>query len=201
VYDRAELEPFLAELSLDGPIEPFLVFADWLQGRGDSWGELIAMQCAPRPRPRDNEQHGKRLLLAGFTLLQQIADRLCPHDPFVGIAWRRGFVSTIAFSDCHDGAWLGDELARLFASPATALCTELLLVETNLGDEHVQPLLRHKARLERLVLDLSYNWFSAATVAALASAFPKARLAGQRQEHEEMPLPLGNSWAGPRSDD
>src|SRR5947209_1611380 len=98
MIERAELQPFLDQLALDGPIEPFLVFADWLQSRGEPWGELISMQCH---RGAD-DPHRRVLALTGFRLLDQFADELCPHDPLVGIAWQRGFVSLLAFSDTRE---------------------------------------------------------------------------------------------------
>jgi hypothetical protein len=173
VHDRAELQPFLDQLSLTGPIEPFLVFADWLQARGDPWGELIVMQC-------------RELRLESYSLLATYADQLCPHDPLVGIAWQRGFVSTIAFADSHGTDWLGDELAALFARPVTALCGELTFAGTQLGDDDVRALLRVKPHLDRIGrLDLEGNWFSAPTVRALALAFPHANLGSQRAAPDE----------------
>ncbi len=182
MYDPAELAPFLSELSLEGPLEPFLVFADWLQARGDPWGELIALQCQPSTH---DEHHKKTLALASFGILERVADTLCPRDQAVGISWRRGFVAVIAFGDAFGPAWLGDELARLFASPVTALCTELSFTGAHLDDDYVQPILRFKSRLERIPkLDLENNWFSPSVVAGLRAAFPNARVALQHGEDE-----------------
>jgi len=181
MYDAAELAPFLSELSLEGPLEPFLVFADWLQARGDLWGELIAMQC----QPTTDEQHKKTLELASYNILQRVADTLCPRDQAVGIAWHRGFVAVIAFGDAYGPAWLGDELARLFASPVTALCNELSFSGAHLDDNYVQPILRFKPRLDRIArLDFENNWFSPAVVEGLRAAFPRARIAHQRSDDE-----------------
>lgn len=203
-YDLAELAPLLSELSLTGPLEPFLVFADWLQSRGDPWGELIAMQCQ-----RTTDERQKRALsLASFSILGTIADALCPHDPVVGIAWQRGFVGVIAFGDSHGPKWFGDELARLFASAATELCEEVSFAGAHLDDDYVQPLLRVKPRLDRIPrLDFERNWFSPPTVTALRQVFPHARLGNQRGEYIEgagdghsHPV-FGNSWAGPHEGD
>jgi hypothetical protein len=193
VHARAELQPFLDQLSLTGPIEPFLVFGDWLQAKGDPWGELIVMQC-------------RELELEAYTLLAKVADQLCPRDPLVGIAWRRGFVSTIAFADSRGTDWLGDELARLFALPVTALCLELTFAGAHIGDDDVRALLRVKPHLERIPrLDLEGNWFSAPTIAALSRAFPNARLSKQRTDPDaEAAFDRGvmiRSWTGPGSDD
>jgi hypothetical protein len=192
VFERAELQPFLDQLSLTGPAEPFLVFADWLQAKGDPWGELIVMQCS-------------ELRLEAYTLLTQVADRLCPRDPFVGISWQRGFVSTIAFADTRGTDWLGDELARLFALPVTSLCLELTFGGVQLGDDDVRALLRVKPHLERIPrLDLEGNWFSVPTTAALQRAFPAARLANQRTDPDDRVGDRGTlirSWAAPGSDE
>jgi hypothetical protein len=186
-----ELEPLLAELSLTGPVEPFLVLADWLQIRGDPWGELIAMQCQ---RTTDDRQK-RTLSLASFSILQRVADTLCPHDPVVGIAWQRGFVSVIAFGDSHGPSWFGDELARLFANPVTQLCRELSFAGAHIDDAYVQPILRFKSRLDRIPqLDFERNWFSSPTVMALRQAFPHAQVGNQRGDQGDSPG-FGNSWA------
>jgi hypothetical protein len=176
MYERAEIQPFLDQLSLSGPIEPFLVFADWLQSRGDPWGELIVMMC-------------NDLRLESYSVVAKHQQQLCTHDPLVGIAWHRGFVSTIAFSDSHGTDWLAGELAQLFAQPVTALCTELSFAGTQLGDDDVRALMRVKPHLDRIDrsgrLDLEGNWFTGPTVRALAHAFPRARLGNQRADPDE----------------
>lgn len=182
----SELQGFLDQLSLDGPIEPFLVFADWLQGQGDPWGELIAMQCQASLGSDDPKL--KIIELTAYRVLDQIADRLCPHDSLVGIAWQRGFVSLIAFSDTRGPDWVGEELSRLFALPATQLCREISFSNGYLGDEDVRGLLRVRDRLNRLErLDFEGNWFTAPTIRALRHAFPKARLGNQRGSDEDRP--------------
>jgi hypothetical protein len=194
----SELERFLDQLALDGPLEPFLVFADWLQDRGDPWGELIAMQC----QTTEEVAKKKELGLSSLRLLDQLADRLCPHHSLVGIAWKRGFVQFIGFSDAETERWLGDELARLFAEPATALCSELTLAGAHLDDAHAVALVRHQERLRRIArVDLRGNWFSPSVTRNLESLFPGALLGDQR----EAPVSGGErraflrSWGGPRS--
>jgi hypothetical protein len=209
VHAPEELQPFLDQLSLTGPVEPFLVFADWLQGRGDPWGELIAMQCHTEMLGAVDDAKRRELRLVGYGLLAKLADRLCPHDPLVGIAWQRGFVGTIAFSDSHGPDWLGGELARLFASPVTSLCAELTFGGAQIGDDDVRALLRVKPHLDRIRrLDLEGNWFSQATISALERAFPNARLGKQRNEvpdeREGAVSDRGvliRSWGGPGSDE
>jgi hypothetical protein len=49
--DPEELKRLFAQLSFKGPLAPFLVLADWLQSRGDPWGDLIALQCAHEVAP------------------------------------------------------------------------------------------------------------------------------------------------------
>lgn len=192
MYERTELQPFLDELSLGGPVEPFLVLADWLQGRGDAWGELIAVQC------HDDVARGHALWLASHGLLAQVADRLCPHDALVGLAWQRGFVGTIAFGDSRGTEWLGDELARLLALPVTALVGEVSFTGAHLDDNDVRALLRSRTALARVPrLGLEGNWFTPATVGALQHAFPAARLANQHSAADERDGPaLVRSWRG-----
>lgn len=178
-HDPDQLRGFLEQLSLAGPVEPFLVFADWLQGKGDPWGELIAVQCQP---------HTLELVELGARLLALISARLCPHDQLVEVSWQRGFVSVLAFSDTRGATWLADELARLFALPAVALCREVSFRDGDLGDEHVRDLMRVRERLVALDrLDLEGNWFTPPTVRALRNAFPKAQLDRQRGSDEDRP--------------
>lgn len=185
-HDPEELRGFIDQLSLAGPIEPFLVFADWLQGKGDPWGELIAMQCQAPVGTQDPRL--KIIELTGYRVLDQISERLCPHDALVKISWQRGFVSLLAFSDTRGAHWLGDELARLFALPAVALCRDVSFLDGYLGDEHVRDLLRVRERLAALDrLNFEGNWFTAPTVRALRNAFPKAWLDRQRGSDEDRP--------------
>lgn len=178
-HDPDQLRSFFDQLSLAGPVEPFLVFADWLQGQGDPWGELIAVQCQP---------HTLELVELGARLLALISARLCPHDPVVEVSWQRGFVSVLAFSDTRGATWLADELARLFALPAVGLCREVSFRDGDLGDEHVRDLMRVRERLVALDrLDLEGNWFTPPTVRALRNAFPKAQLDRQRGSDEDRP--------------
>lgn len=185
-HDPVELAGFLDQLSLTGPIEPFLVFADWLQAKGDPWGELIAMQCQAAEGADDPKL--KVIELTAFKVLDEIAEQLCPHDALAGIAWQRGFVSLIAFSDTRGPEWIGSELARMFALPAVALCNEVSFSNGYLGDDDVRGLLRVRDRLAKLDrLDFEGNWFSAPTVRALRQAFPRARLDRQRGSDEDRP--------------
>jgi hypothetical protein len=194
-----EMKRFLDQLSLDGPLEPFLVFADYLQDRGDPWGELIAMQC----QTTDDLEKKKAFGLASLRLLDQLADTLCPRPAHVGIAWKRGFVQFIGFSDSEHAHWFDEQLAQLFARPACALCNELLLAGAHLDDAHAVVLLRHKARLQALPrLDLRSNWFSPSVMKNLARVFPKAMMGGERGEYVPgQHRTLVKSWGGRRSPD
>ncbi len=203
-YSREELSPFLAELSLTGPIDPFFVFADWLLDRGDRWGELINFEC--RLEVEQDPLKLGELRAARWGRVSALAQEVCPHArPPIGIAWKRGFIRLISIDDAASPQWLGDELARILGAPMSALCPELSLAGSDLGEEHVQALLRVRDHLIRLpVLDLSYNWFSDATVAAFREVFPRARLTPQRTrdaQDGEIAAPFGNSWAGPSSDE
>lgn len=196
-----EMKRFLDQLSLDGPLEPFLVFADYLQDCGDPWGELIAMQC----QTTDDLAKKKEFGLASLRLLDQLADTLCPRPKHVGIAWKRGFVQFIGFSDTEHADWFGDQLAQLFARPACALCSEMLMSGAHLDDAHAVVLLRHKTRLQALArLDLRSNWFSPSVVKNLAQVFPKALIGDQPDQYLRAGghhRAMIKSWGGPRSVD
>jgi len=200
---REDVAPFLGELSLTGPIEPFFVLADWLLDRGERWGDLIAFECR---REIETEPAKRRELEAmRYSSIGEIAFQLCPYaSPPIGLAWKRGFIHLVSFADAASTEWLGSELARILGLPMAALCSELVLAGADLGDEHVQAMLRVRSHLLQLpVIDIRHNWFSAPTVAALKEAFPTALLENQRSRDNsgEIAVPMGNSWAGPGSDE
>lgn len=177
MYDRAELQPFLDQLSLDGPIEPFLVLADWLQGHGDPWGELIAIQCASRDLL---ELHAGTLWVEQERLLAELGPTLCRLYRALGssVLWGRGFIRQVWFREPPELGELGKDLDHLFEVPAGALFTELSFRNAHLGDERAKHLLERPARLRNMtVLDLRGNRFSDGVIREIARTFPNARLA------------------------
>src|SRR5687768_11777107 len=74
----------LERATLDDPESPeaYLVYADWLSGRGDPRGELIALQCNGAPIRAYVREHRRHLL---GPLAEQN----------VRIKWHRGFIDEL----------------------------------------------------------------------------------------------------------
>jgi hypothetical protein len=195
VHDPEELQGWLAQLSLDGPIDPFLVFADWLQSRNDPWGELIAVQCASRELL---ELHAGTLWNEQERLLQEHGRTWCPLYNRTGriVRWSRGFVRYVAYLEDTSGQELGNELRRLFASPQGALFTEISFRNAHLDSSHLPALLEVRGALARMTeLNLEGNWFGPTVVRELYLAFPRARLGNQRgTTDEDDPGMFKRSW-------
>jgi hypothetical protein len=170
-HDPRTLTPLLAGLSFDGPVEPFLVFADWLQSLGDPWGELIAIQCAlgwSSDRWDVQEQ-----------LLREHGARWFPLYGQLGriVLWSRGFVRRVTYREPPSHKQMVSELTRLFDLPAGRLCNELSFANAFLSDAHGRELLRLRKRLRTLEhFDLTGNRFTPDVAADLARTFPNANL-------------------------
>jgi hypothetical protein len=203
-HDPAELEGFLAQLSLDGPIEPFLVLADWLQSKGDLWGELIAIQCASRDLL---ELHASMLWIEQERLLETIGRRLCPLYGQIGrmVLWGRGFVRYVAFREDAAPSELASDLVNLFERPAARLFTELSFENAHLDSTHLPSLMRVRRELARMtVLNFEGNWFTPDVIRELHLAFPRALLGNQREHPDtdaEGPATLVKSWGGPNGNE
>jgi hypothetical protein len=191
-----ELADLVAQLSLDGPVEPFLVLADWLQRRGDPWGELIAMQCAS---PELHEERADTLWTEQERLLREHGRTWCPLYGRAGrvVRWSRGFVQYVGFLEDLSRQALGRELQQIFAVPQGALIRELALRDLHLDSVHLPALMLVRPRLAQLaVLDLEGNWFTPSVVRELAGAFPGARLGNQRgaPDGDDPPGMFVRSW-------
>ena len=175
-YDRAELQTFLDQLSLTGPIEPFLVLADWLQSRDDPWGELIAIQCASRDLL---ELHAGTLWVESERLLAVLGSKLCRFYGEIGysVLWGRGFVRQVWFREPPSTNELGRDLDHLFGIPAGALVAELSFRNAHLEDGHATRLIERRRRLSTMTtLDITGNRFSDEITFELARTFPNALL-------------------------
>lgn len=143
---------------------PYLVYADWLQSKGDPRGELIVVQhkraMGEDAKARDRE----RQLLATHTaaFLGPLADMPRAHGGNA-LVWRHGFVRA-AFLGAGDGR---NEIAGMLDSflshPSARFLEELSigLAVYSGGNEYskvVQALLKHPAALARLV-DLTFGEF------------------------------------------
>jgi hypothetical protein len=167
--DRAAvLAPFLPELTLDGPLEPFVVVADALQQHGDPWGEIIALSCQPLP-------WSDYVVDRWESLMRDHARELCPlFDEFdshgVAIEWARGFVRSARFGL---GSTPSRDVPDLLALPAAALITTINFYDLGGGDGLASVLLRHRDRLARVPrLHLGDNRFAPSTIADLRAALP-----------------------------
>lgn len=105
--------PFLAAIRA-GPEDdgPRLVYADWLEDRGDPRGEFVRVQCE-LARLRPGDPRGPVLRAREAELLDRYRTGwLRPLGPLaVGAAFRRGFVDTVALTADHVRADLSVALA------------------------------------------------------------------------------------------
>lgn len=114
--------------------EPFLVYADFLQSRGDPAGELIMVMHAREERPDDEalRQRQDELILRSSRAL---LGGLSKHGQYVDLTWRRGFIQRAALTN-REQSPSRSRLARLVAllaeAPAALLVEELVLVAPDL---------------------------------------------------------------------
>jgi uncharacterized protein (TIGR02996 family) len=165
-----------------------LIFADWLEERGDPRGEFIRVQCALAGMP-DEDERRKALEARAERLLRQ-------HEPrWVGplasrvnsYTFRRGFVEEITLSAA---AFLRHAPSLFAPHPLRKVCILSLgaLPETpslGVGRQYDLAEFFRSPFLERLAaLDLSNQFLSVGQVRILSES---ARLAGLRH------LDLGNT--------
>src|ERR1043165_1674592 len=99
---------------------PYLVYADWLQSRGDPRGELIVVQHARGPA-------WAKLRIRERELLSRYRDALLGpaalHHDARHFDWRRGFI------DRMSAGFVLDEAQQLVAHPSLALVRAVSNVE------------------------------------------------------------------------
>lgn len=188
---NAFLDAILAE---PDDIASRLIFADWLEERGDPRGEFIRIQCALSGNHLDDLQRVR------FTIRQQ--ELLAQHEaewaaPFQGAAggwtFRRGFIEEVvfdaeAFLEKAPGLFqtapirhltlkkVGTLMADIAEHPVMKKIEALVLRGNNLGDTGAEILAR-EARFTRLQhLDLGMNFIEIAGARALAASPYLARL-------------------------
>jgi hypothetical protein len=155
-----QLQQHLEQLSLSGPIEPFLVFADWLQANGDPWGELISASCGQRGVPH---------------VLARLGPSVCFLQGMAGghVWWERGFVAGLAWDVMLDARSFAVELPRLLALPACHFLPDVRL--GGLRDEHVPAVESVASRLESLrFFQFVQHEFSRVVEETLRQRFPRA---------------------------
>jgi uncharacterized protein (TIGR02996 family) len=173
---------------------PRLVYADWLEERGDPRGSFIRIQCALAALTdddlrRSDLQQVERYLLAGHAAAwaREFAGRVS------GWQFRRGFVEEITLSAAafleygsellHGGLIrsvrlhdCGDFVVRLAGCRALARVIGLDLCGNRLGNDAADTLLRSPHVRDVQTLDLSFNSLSNRGVQALLDAGPWPRL-------------------------
>lgn len=164
-YTSEELRPFLSSLSFQGPVEPFLVLADWLQERNDPWGNLIAVDTALEAKASEKLQTERDAILTKH------GEAICPR--WARVVYRRGFIAAAKLGDTND-------LATLLSLPVATLLERLDLSESQLTDRQAKALIALKDRLDRAHVDLHGNLLTAATVEELRKALPHVDLSNQR---------------------
>lgn len=171
----SELQRHLEQLSLSGPIEPFLVFADWLQANGEPWGELISASCLQRAVPQT---------------LARLGNTVCfVHGTAGGhVWWERGFVAGIAWDVMLDPHAFAVELPRLLSLPACHFLPDLRL--GGLRDEHAPAVESVASKLETLrYFQFVQHEFSSVVEASLRQRFPRASFT---ERLDDLPLePVG----------
>jgi uncharacterized protein (TIGR02996 family) len=120
-------------VSFDDP-EPFLVYADWLQQRGDPRGELIVAH------------HRKNAKLAS-ALLKEHGDVLIPprlnKRGTIKVEWRFGFISSVCIGAIDE---MDELLVTLFEHPSAMLMRELVLDGADLAGHPLEVIANIKPR-------------------------------------------------------
>jgi uncharacterized protein (TIGR02996 family) len=173
---------------------PRLVYADWLEERGDLHGAFIRIQCALAALADDDSRRPdleqvERYLLAGHgaAWAREFAGRVS------GWQFRRGFIDEITLSaaafleygpDLLRGGLIrtvrlhdcGDFAGKLAGFPTLARVAGLDLCGNRLGNDAAGTLLRSPHLRQVQTLDLSFNSLSNSGVRALLDAGPWPRL-------------------------
>lgn len=128
----------LIEQAPDDP-QGYLIYADWLQQRGDARGELIVLQCA---RAADPESY--RLASLEKALLKTYRAELLfglgpvqpergwtanNRTPYRGLTWEYGFLREVRMSRARDAS-LAESVAALLGHPSARLLRALVLGHT-----------------------------------------------------------------------
>ncbi|MGC4120278.1 MAG: TIGR02996 domain-containing protein [Myxococcales bacterium] len=127
-----ELEA-LIEADLDA-VEPYLVYADYLQSHGDPRGELIALQHRLATAPTDELRAEEQQLFArrATALLGSLAD--CQE--VARLKWRLGFVEKLTLFAARPQDYDEETLLRAFlAEPPCRFLRELVLFDRDFNIE------------------------------------------------------------------
>jgi uncharacterized protein (TIGR02996 family) len=173
-------EPFLRAIH-DRPDDdaPRLVYADWLDERGDAdRAEFIRVQCALArahandPRRAAWQARERELLERHHTEWGGLL-----HEWFPNLDFRRGFLYCTGFDEFPRP--VGDQgVLRLLADVQVVGIRELTLRRSQLTDQGVEALAASWQVRELDYLDLAYNRISPAGAEALARSSHLSRLNG-----------------------
>src|SRR5579885_144501 len=156
--DEAFRAAILEDPDDDGPR---LIYADWLEERGDPRGEFIRLQCALARMPAGDDRRGDLRARELALLREHEAAWAEPLRPLAsGWKWRRGFVERVTTD------------ARQFLTHAGTLfrLAPVREVQFRNAARHVA-LLAASPHLGRLTgLDLSRNWLGDDGLAALLAS-------------------------------
>lgn len=127
-------EALLEEIARDPDDErAYLVYADWLQARGDPRGELISIQQALRGGNQDPERaHQQRILQDDFLrgrephFLEGLLERT--ENQVVPAGWRFGFIERVLFQLRPGGPSLEACLEVFFALKSARFVRDLLVM-------------------------------------------------------------------------
>jgi uncharacterized protein (TIGR02996 family) len=122
--DAGELEGHLAALGDDAS---YGVFADWLQGQGNPWGELITLQLAARganaKKRAELEKATAALLEArGPAIIGPAASHERSH-----FEWHNGFLRTATIGTTADPVAITSALETLLAQPVARMIEGLVI--------------------------------------------------------------------------
>ena len=203
--DRRARAPLLRNAAFEAAIaadptavDPYLVYGDWLQERGDPRGALIAIQHALQAAPDDPElrrAEAEHLARHAPALLGGLAANTLDHDGVrdaKALTWHLGFVRRAFFRyvayQMHDRHVPSvEELVRdFFACESSRFVTELSIGVEEPGDSHDQvvaaialaprPTIRalHLAEFE-YPDDSELSWVELGDLSALWPALPALR--------------------------
>ncbi len=193
---NAELEANLLAHSDDR--DAYLVYADWLQSRGDPRGELIAVQVKLAQAAGDAALRARETELLAAHRAAWLGDLAALEANDFGATWRNGFLRSIRLGPSNDSygtsdASFPDAIAALARLEGTQLVDELVIGAMSNDDyptsweDCVAAIAEHGVpeNLRRLAFDRGGYWdISSTELGDLSPAYP--RLARLRELEIEL---------------
>ena len=112
-----KLADHLARITADpDSAENYLVFADWLQEKGDPWGKLIVLQ------QQLDERRGDAAIAASIEALIKKHKWMPKYKPdLMRLSWRWGFIHSVRFFDAYGSEDIATPAAAVQKSPMGGL--------------------------------------------------------------------------------